>query len=325
MAALLVALAVPATALADAAGPTDYLSEIRSVDPETSSISVSVVGGDSFIRLVASPGTEVIVLGYRSEQYLRFDPDGNVFENRNSPTKYTNDDRYGGAPIPANATPEAEPDWKQVASTGRYSWHDHRAHWMQSSRPAGRQVGDQIVEGVIPLLVDADEVDVTVISTWQPAASRLPIVLGGIVAAALIGWAAWRRRSNNRWAMACLPVAAAAAVAGRWQFASLPVETGPRSVWWLLPAIAVLAAIVAIVAEYRHRAFVARGATLVAGVQLVVWGLIKRDGLQAALIPTGAPGWFDRLATTSALIGGIGLTALALWTLFAPAQALQHV
>ena len=71
------------------------------------------------------------------------------------------------------------------------------------------------------------------------------------------------------------------------------------------------------VAERRGAAFVARGAVLVAGAQLVVWGLVKRDGLTAALIPTDAPAWLDRLATAWALTGGAALTALALWALFA--------
>jgi hypothetical protein len=315
---VLLALALPATALADAAGPTDYLSEIRSIDPDTSSIEVSVIGGDSFVQLVAAPGTEVVVVGYRSEQYLWFQPDGTVLENRNAPTTYTNDDRYGGGVPPASATPDAAPDWREVASNGQYSWHDHRAHWMQSTRPAGKRVGDQIVEGVIPLLVDGAEVDVTVISTWKRAASRVPAVVGAIAAAALAGVAVWRWRSNRRWALVCVPLAVAGLIAGGWQYLSLPAETGPRLVWWLLPTFASVAAFVAVAAEFRQRAFVAQAATLVTGVQLAVWGLIKRDGLSAALIPTGAPGWFDRLATASALVGGITLTGIALWMLFVP-------
>jgi hypothetical protein len=314
----LAALGLPATALADAAGPTDYLSEIRSVEPATPSIEVRVIGGDSFVQVIAARGTDVIVVGYRSEQYLWFQPDGTVLENRNAPTTYTNDDRYGGGAIPATASPDAEPDWRAVASNGRYSWHDHRAHWMQSTRPAGKGVGDQIVEGVIPLLVDGAEVDVTVISTWQRAASRLPAVAGAIAAVALGCVVAWLCRSDRRWALACAPLAVAALIAGGWQYLSLPAETGPRMVWWLLPALAVTASLVALVAERQHRAFVVHAATLVTGVQLAVWGLIKRDGLNAAVIPTGAPGWFDRLATASSVAGGAALTGIALWMLFAP-------
>lgn len=316
--AALAFLLFPGTALADPAGPTDYLSEIQSIQPAIDSIRLQVLGGDSFIQLRVDAGTEAYVVGYQGEQYLRFDADGTVFENQNAPSTFINDDRYGGAVPPARATADAEPDWKQVASNGQYSWHDHRAHWMQAIRPIGKQVGDQIVEGVIPLVVDGADVDVTVISTWEPEPSPLAAVAGAVGGLVLGGLAVVAWRSRRGWALAVLPVAAIALVAGVLQFVSLPSETGPRIVWWVLPAIALVAAIVGVVADRRHATFVARASALVGGVQLVVWGIIKRDGLTAALIPTDAPAWLDRLSTASAVTAGFTLTALALWTLFAP-------
>jgi hypothetical protein len=315
--ALLAMLAFPGTAFADPAGPTDYLSEIRSIEPATPSIEVEVLGGDSFVQLQADPGTEVFVVGYQSEDYLWFTADGAVLENQNAPSTYTNDDRFGGAVPPPNATVDAEPDWQEVATGGRYSWHDHRAHWMQSVRPAGKQVGDQVVEGVIPLVVNGAEVDVTVISTWKPEPSPIPAIAGAAAGLVLVGAAVWAWRSGRRWVAAMLPIAALAVVVGGLQYLSLPSETGPRFLWWILPAIALVAAVVGAVAEQRSATFVAQAAALVAGVQLVVWGLIKRDGLTAALIPTNAPAWLDRLATASALTAGAAFTGLAVWALFA--------
>jgi hypothetical protein len=322
--ALLVMLTFPGTAFADPAGPTDYLSEIRSIEPPTPSIEVEVLGGDSFVQLQADPGTEVIVLGYQSDDYLWFRSDGTVLENQNAPSTYTNDDRFGGAVPPPNATADAEPDWQEVATGGRYSWHDHRAHWMQAIRPAGKQVGDQIVEGVIPLVVDGDEVDVTVISTWKPEPSPLPAIAGAAAGLVLVGAAVWAWRSNRRWVLAAMPVAALAVVVGGLQYVSLPSETGPRFVWWILPTIALVAAVAGAVAEQRGATFAARAAALVAGVQLLVWGLIKRDGLTAALIPTDAPAWLDRLATASAITFGVAFAVLALWTLFSVSGAREQ-
>ncbi|MFK7917022.1 MAG: hypothetical protein AB8G14_03000 [Ilumatobacter sp.] len=313
---LVAALALPGLAFADPAGPTDYLSEIRSVEPATPSIELAVLGGDSFVELDVELGTEVIVLGYQSEDYLWFRPDGTVLENQNAPSTYTNDERFGGVLPPANATVDAEPDWSQVASDGRYSWHDHRAHWMQTIRPAGKQVGDQIVEGVIPLIVNGNDVDVTVISTWKPEPSPLPSIAGGVASLAAVLAAGFAWRAGRRWVVVALPVAAFAFASGVWQFTSLPSETGPRLVWWVLPAIAIVAAIVGVVAEVRSSTFVARSAALIAGVQLAIWGFVKRDGLTAALIPTDAPGWFDRLSTAAALAGGVGLAVVALLALF---------
>lgn len=317
-AGLFAALSVASPVAADPAGPTDYLSEIRSVEPATPSIELAVLGGDSFVQLIASPGTEVMVLGYQGEDYLWFQPDGTVVENQNAPSTYTNDDRYGGGDIPASASADAEPDWEQVASSGQYSWHDHRAHWMQTIRPVGAQVGDQIVEGVIPLVVDGVDVDVTVISTWKAEPSNVPALAGVLVGLIAVGGGVALWRSRQPWQWVGLPLAVLALGAGIAQFVSLPSETGPRLVWWLFPAVATVAMIVAALASRVQRTFVAVGAALVAGVQLVMWGLVKRDGLTAALIPTGAPGWLDRLATTAALTGGFGIAVFAVWVLFRP-------
>ncbi len=88
---------------ADPAGPTDYASEVVSIEPATPTIDVRIVGGDSFVMLTAQPGTEVVVLGYSGEPYLRFRADGVVEENRRSPTLYQNKSRYGTADTPAEA------------------------------------------------------------------------------------------------------------------------------------------------------------------------------------------------------------------------------
>ena len=158
---------------ADPPGPTDYQSEVLSIVPETPTIEVGIVGGDSFVELSVEPGIEAMVVGYEGEDYLWFRPDGVVLENQNSPATYLNANRYGIDGVPATARADAEPSWEQVATGGHWAWHDHRAHWMQSARPFGLEAGDQILEAVIPIVVDGETVEVTVISTWQPAPSPL--------------------------------------------------------------------------------------------------------------------------------------------------------
>jgi hypothetical protein len=324
LAATVLAVMPWSTARADPAGPTDYRSEIVAVEPPTPTITLGIVGGDSFVELTVAPGTEVFVLGYQGEDNLWFRPDGTVWENRNSPSTYLNEDRLGGGEIPANATADAEPDWRQVAADGNYAWHDHRAHWMQEARPFGLGPGDQILESVIPLVVDGTDVEVTVISTWEPAPSPAAAI-AGVVGGIALGVAAWflRRRAPLAGLAATVPVIAVALVAGVWQFRSLPPETGPRLVWWVLPAVALASVVVGSVVAARRAAgpattFAADAALLVVGVELAVWGFVKRDGLSAAIVPTGAPGVFDRFATALALAGGIGFALVALAVLFAP-------
>lgn len=316
LAGVALALGVAAPAFADPAGPTDYLSEVVAVDPPTPAVSAVVIGGDSFVELTVVPGTDVVVVGYRGEEYLWFRADGVVLENQNSPSKYTNEERYGGSEVPGSASADAEVVWAEIGDGGRWAWHDHRAHWMQQIRPVGLAAGDQILEAVIPLRVDGAEVDVTVISTWQPPASSVPTWLGLFAGAAAVGLCWWLRRSRY-FAVVTLPVAVVALAAGLWQYLSLPSETGPRPVWWLLPALATASAAVAVVAGHRGARFVSWAAVLVTAVELAMWGFIKRDGLSAAIIPTDAPGWFDRFATSSALAAGGGLVVLALIELFA--------
>lgn len=312
---LLVALLSADPALADPAGPTDYKSSVVEVEPPTPTVEVTIIGGDSFVQLTAESGTEVVVTGYQGEDYLWFRADGTVLENQNAPSTYTNQDRYGGAEIPINARSDSEPEWQEVASDGTWAWHDHRAHWMQSIRPANRDEGDQILEAVIPLQVDGAEVDVTVISVWQPAASRVPLILGyaaGIALAAL----AFALRRGLRFSWPALPLSLVALLVGMWQFTSLPSETGPRPVWWVLPALALVASAVAVIAGLRGSRFVAWAAILVAGAELAMWGWLKIDGLSAAIIPTDSPGWLDRFATASAISGGAGLAIVAVLELF---------
>ncbi len=322
LAGVVVAFATSSTAFADPAGPTDYLSEIVAVEPSTPSIETAIIGGDSFFELTVAPGTEVLVVGYQGEDYLLFRADGSVWENRNAPSTYLNEDRYndGALEIPPTATADAVPDWRQVGADGHYAWHDHRAHWMQQARPFGASPGDQILESVIPLVVDGVEVEVTVISTWQPAASPIPMVLGIAIGAGL-GVAAFllRRRWSSPLA-AVAPVAVLALVVGVWQFRSLPPETEPRLIWWVLPAIAVVSSLIGLVVERRSGRFAGDAALLVVGVELVVWGVAKRDGFGAALIPTDAPGWLDRFTTALALAAGAGAVAVALWFLFVVPQ-----
>jgi hypothetical protein len=318
VAGLLGSVMLTSPAFADPPGPTDYQSEIVSVEPPTPTIETSIIGGDSFFELTVAPGTEAMVIGYQGEDMLWFRADGTVWENQNSPSTYLNADRLGGGGVPDTATADAVPDWTQVAADGNYSWHDHRAHWMQEARPFGSGPGDQILESVIPLVVDGTDVDVTVISTWQPAPSALPVVAGFVVGLglAVAAWFLHRARRRVAALVVTMPVALLALTVGAWQFRSLPPETGPKLVWWVLPMVAVASAFFGALAARRSTTFAADAAMLLVGVELAIWGFVKRDGLSAAIIPTDAPGALDRFATAMALSSGVGFAGLALWWLF---------
>lgn len=303
-------LAAPdGAAFADPAGPTDYESEIVGLDPEVATIDVEIVGGDSFVLLDVRSGVEVTVLGYRGEPYLLFDTDGDVWENRRSPATYENSERYGVGSLPPEADHTAEPEWRRVGSGGSWAWHDHRAHRMDPFPPVNAERGDQVLDAVVPLVVDGVEVDVRVASTWMPAPSRWPGV-GGAAAGVLV-LALLRRRL----ALALAVVSGAAFGVGVVQFGSLPSATKPLWLWWVAPAIAFAAALAAVAADTRRRAvdasggpaplpLWAHGATLIAAAQLLVWGVERRDGLVRAVLPTDLPFWIDRAVSAAALSAG---------------------
>jgi hypothetical protein len=309
--ALLIALP-PGAVWADAAGPTDYQSQIVSIDPPTPQLHASIIGGDAFLLLRVDSGTSVEVYGYRSEPFIRFLADGTVQENRASASYFVSRSRLGSA-LPSDFADDATPEWHNVATDGEYAWHDHRTHWMTDTRPPGKRPGDVVLRQVVPMLVDGVAVAITVQSVWMPAPSAVPVWLGGAagVAAGLFIAIRVRRRRPvaATFAVPMLGLAALATVVGIWQYGTFPAETGPQLGWFGLPAVAALAA-AGVVTMHRRTAsnrLTTNALLLLAGVNLVLWSWMRRDGLSKAVLPTNAPAWLDRFASSAAL--GCGLLA----------------
>ncbi len=305
-----------APAFADPPRPTDYRSEIVSVTPQIDGLEVSIVGGDSFVDLDAGSHV-VIVPGYQGEPYLRFDADGTVSENVLSPAHFLNTDRYSEAVVPPEADADAEPEWEVVATGGRYAWHDHRTHWMLEARPTGLGPGDQILDSIIPITVDGSPVEIAVISTWMAGPSHVPWIASGLVAAVLgAGATALGGRRTRLPTGVSLAAAGAAFLVGTWQTWSLPAETGPPFIDWVLPLSAGVVAAAAFVRRWSP--FTVRSLTLVASVQLLVWSVVRLDVLTHAILPTSAPFWFDR-ATTA------GVGSLAVVTVYGTGVAVVRL
>lgn len=320
-----VVVASPSAAIADTARPTDFRSEVVAIDPPTPSIEVSIVGGDAFVLLRVELGVEVEVEGYESEPYLRFAADGTVYENQSSPATYINGSRYGGSSIPEGVSADAEPDWAEVAppGSGEYAWHDHRSHLMVPTAPDGAQRGDQVFTDVVPIVVDGAAVNVRIESTWMPAPSRWPAVLGAVLGV-LVVVAAFVVPTRRAWGPILVGVGAIAAVIGWIGYASLPGVTGPRPIWWLLPALAVAFGIAAWVLGPTPGGY---AAAAIAGLELAAWAFDRRAGLSKALLPTDAPYWIDRAVTVGAFTVGVVAAAVAIAGLFrsirAPSNAIS--
>ena len=302
----LVVVADPASA--DPPAPTDYRSEVDALDPSVDGLTARIIGGDSFLELTVADGLDVVVVGYQGEPYLRFAPDGTVYENQLSPSKPLNDDRFGEGDL-TGTDAEAEPEWQELASGGVHQWHDHRTHWMQPERPFGKEPGDRILEGVVPIEVDGRAVDIQVSSTWLPGPSPVAAIVGAILGVLVIVAVLGSQRPVTVWAPVLAAVAASALVVGVWQFTSVPASTGPPRSTWLLPALALAFAFVATV--LRQRAATATAA--VAGVELLMWCWLRRAVLTRALLPTDAPWSFDRSATVVVAVVSLAAVGDLLW------------
>ena len=112
-----------------------FQSKILSIRPEVAGLEIRVIDGDDRLRVSNKSGTELLVLGYDGEPYLRIGPDG-VHRNERSPARYLNRDRFARVAVPLKADPGAPPEWRHVSPRPAWQWHDHRIQWMGGGPPA---------------------------------------------------------------------------------------------------------------------------------------------------------------------------------------------
>ena len=183
LACLLVGL-VPGVASAHGRGSdaTNFRSRVTEA-PDIDGVRWRVLGGDELIELSVTGDHEVIVIGHYDEPYLRLNADG-AFENRRSPTVPLHRERYR-TEIPAGEAgeydAEAPPEWVRVSAEPRWSWHDHRIHWMS---PRGPDVTGETVlnpRWAIPVRIDGRPAVVAGELRWIPPPPWWPWLALGLV------------------------------------------------------------------------------------------------------------------------------------------------
>jgi hypothetical protein len=210
-----VVLAVAAVVLGSAApagahdvGGGKYVSQVTGISPPTPVVTASIGGDDELLALEVQLGHEVLVPGYEDEPYLRFAPDGTVYENQLSPARYLNTDRYAAVQPPPEATAEnaaARPDWQALGTGGAWVWHDHRIHWMSPQPPPaidGRESETvELQRWTVPLTVDGATVDVQGLLRYTPTGggdgwieTAVTVGLPLVVVVVLGVWSARRAR-----------------------------------------------------------------------------------------------------------------------------------
>ena len=276
---------------ADPAKPVDFKSTVLRLDPATDAVKLKVVGGDGFLTMDVQPGHEVIVQGYSGGPWLRVRADGVVEENQLSPATFLNANRYAQVTVPPNVTSDTEvhspPEWKQVGTDGQFSWHDHRIHWMSPDDPPNTSRG-QIVPGFDPwqvfFTVDGKPVVAQGQLVWEHAQNPIPSIALAIVACGLV-IVIGRGKSTFVAAVAVGVSSLAALETGIIAYRSIPKTAGPNPLEIVLPAAALIAAIVGLVFHRKPVGVIAILASLAA---LAGWAIMRITVLFHPILPTDA-------------------------------------
>ena len=275
-------------------GRADRLRDDRRVGrPRRPPASTStVVGGDSFLQLdgrARHRGRR-----RRATSRSRTCTSGPTASSRRTSARRrrtSTPTATAAATPPAGADPTLPPDWQPVGSGGRVRLArppgplDGARTRRRRARPA-----TQIQASTVPMIVDGDPVDgrrVAGRGCRRRRGCRSPSAPPSAARSC-----SWRWSTRPGWRGRCSPSPSPPAAIGWWQFSSLPAETGPLLVWWLLPAVAAGVA--------------AAGARCSAGAWCRTpsccsprWSSACGCGCAAtaafrAIIPTDAPFWLDR-------------------------------
>ncbi len=205
---LAITLSIAAAAPAYAhKGDPNYISTVRSVTPEVAGLQVTMLDRDDRLELRNRSGRDVVILGYQDEPYARVLAGGRVQVNTRSPALYLNTDRDASGDVPDSADAKAPPRWRTESGTGRFEWHDHRAHWMGAKRPD--QVRDpsartRVFTWQVPIEVAERRGRIAGVLDWvpsddggPPAAALIALAVAVLGGAALVVVVRRRRRGGG--------------------------------------------------------------------------------------------------------------------------------
>ena len=185
---------------------SDYVSALRSVVPSTNRFSVRVVEAGSRLELTWRSGGTIIVEGYDAEPYLRVTSAG-VEENLRSTATYANRTRAGTQVIPDDADPAAPPKWSRISTHPVARFHDHRIHWMDTSRPPVVAQSPGRIHHIQDWTVTVRDGEQVTAAAWKVNGSlnwipgpdpSVPLAGAAALAGAIVAAALWAGRSPVR-------------------------------------------------------------------------------------------------------------------------------
>ena len=294
---------------------SNYRTDILDLSPPVPGLIVHVLEAGNQLELTNHSGQELVVLGYRSEPYLRVGPTG-VYENKRSPSAYAN--RFANAPshIPANLDPAAPPQWRRIATQPDAVWHDHRSHWSGTNPPAvttDRSHRQVIVPNwQIPLRLGQRTVLIEGDIVWVPGPSPRPWVLLALITFAVVLAAGWRRRYGL---LALLVMVAVAAdlvhTVGAFAASTAPVVAKVYAA--MISVGGWVAAVVAVWQLRRGRLQAGRILLLLAGTFLAFASALPDVGaLASSQLPSTLDPALSRATIALTLGLGLGMVAASL-------------
>jgi hypothetical protein len=317
----LVLMAAPASAhTGGGPQPTNYRSELIGVVPPAPGVSAELSELGKRIRLENTGPTDVVVVGYQNEPYLRIGPSG-VYENTKSPTLYRNRTVAGGgaATVPDTADPSAPPEWHKVSSGHTASWGDDRTKHTGAEPSAVRQDPGHahvvVPQWSIPLRQGAADLAVVGTLSWVPGTSVLPWLMVAVVLAALVVLAGRCRRWGPALSIATailvavdvvLVVALATASSRGPGGAAVQLLSGSY-----LSIGAWMAGIAAVFGLQQEKEGGLLAACFCGAVIAVMSGVTDLASLTRSQLPVALPTGFVRLGVAVALGMGTGLVVAA--------------
>lgn len=312
------------------AEPSNWRTRITGVTGAVPGVELKVVEAGGRLELVNRSDTEVVVLGYKDEPYLRVGPDG-VFENTRSPATYVNRERLTNpADAPPEADPKAEPEWRKVDSGHSTRWHDHRVHFMGTQPPPGiRRNPDQqrvLQKWAVPLRHGDAEIVYAGDLTWVPGPSKLPKLAIALLAGAVLVALGLRRRaggSEMAWRASLAGLLLALTVLDIIRFAGLAsdgdVSFASAAGDNILGVITWVVALAAVVVLLTRNMLTAAPVVAAAGILFVVASAVDLDILSRSQLPGTAPDWVARLAVAGGFGVGLGIAGAAAARIVRPA------
>lgn len=185
LAFLLVAICAPAYASSGY-----FVTKVTGISPAFPGVSASANSGGGDITVLNEGPTPIVIDGYSGEPFVRIESDG-VWQNQNSPAVYLDQSSTIGD-VPSTAGANLPVKWVKLDTQPKYTWHDHRIHWMSDALPTVAQQdpghAHLIKSWTIPISVGTAKGVIAGTLTYEPSGHLTTYITWGAIGFVVIGF-----------------------------------------------------------------------------------------------------------------------------------------